>query len=66
MDPVKIDDDIWAKLEEAMSQNNYIRFEYLNYEREFVVQPWQPYLQRRNVESVCIKSDAGYQESKIL
>ena len=41
MDPVKIDDDIWAKLEEAMSQNNYIRFKYLNYEREFVVQPWQ-------------------------
>ena len=41
MDPVKIDDDIWAKLEEAMSQNNYSRFEYLNYEREFVVQPWQ-------------------------
>ena len=41
MDPVKIDDDIWAKLEEAMSKNNYIRFKYLNYEREFVVQPWQ-------------------------
>lgn len=41
MNPVKIDDDIWAKLEEAMSKNNYIRFKYLNYEREFVVQPWQ-------------------------
>ena len=41
MDPVKIDDDIWAKLEEAMSKNNYICFKYLNYEREFVVQPWQ-------------------------
>ena len=41
MDPVKIDDEIWTKLEEAMSKNNYIRFKYLNYEREFVVQPWQ-------------------------
>ena len=41
MDPVKIDDEIWEKLEEAMSKNNYIRFKYLNYKREFVVQPWQ-------------------------
>ena len=41
MDPVKIDDDIWAKLEDAMSKNNYIRFKYLNSDRVFVVQPWQ-------------------------
>ena len=41
MDPVKIEDDIWAKLEEAMSKNNYVSFEYLNYDEPFVVAPWQ-------------------------
>ena len=41
MDPVKIDDEIWTKLEEALANNNYIRFDYLNYDRKFVVQPWQ-------------------------
>ena len=41
MDPVKIDDEIWTKLEEAMSKNNYIRFKYLNNDKVIVVQPWQ-------------------------
>ena len=41
MDPVKIDDDIWSKLEEAMSKNNYVSFDYLNYDEPFVVAPWQ-------------------------
>ena len=41
MDPVKIDDEIWSKLEEALSKNCYIKFDYLNYNRKFVVQPWQ-------------------------
>ena len=41
MDPVKIDDEIWTKLEEALSKNCYIKFDYLNYNRKFVVQPWQ-------------------------
>ena len=41
MDPVKIDDEIWSKLEDALSKNCYIKFDYLNYNRKFVVQPWQ-------------------------
>ena len=41
MDPVKIDDELWSKLEEAMSKNNYVSFEYLNYDCKFVVAPWQ-------------------------
>ena len=41
MDPVKIDDEVWTKLEEALSKNCYIKFDYLNYNRKFVVQPWQ-------------------------
>ncbi len=41
MDPVNIDDEIWSKLEEALSKNCYIKFDYLNYNRKFVVQPWQ-------------------------
>ena len=41
MDPVKIDDEVWTKIEEALANNNYIRFDYLNYDRKFVVQPWQ-------------------------
>ena len=41
MNPVKIDDEIWTKLEEAMSKNNYVSFDYLNYDKKFVVAPWQ-------------------------
>ena len=41
MDPVKIDDEVWAKLEEAMAKNHYVSFEYLNYDTKFVVAPWQ-------------------------
>ena len=41
MNPVKIDDEIWTKLEEAMSKNNYVSFDYLNYKTRFTVQPWQ-------------------------
>ena len=41
MNPVKIDDEIWTKLEEAMSKNNYVSFDYLNYGKKFVVAPWQ-------------------------
>ncbi len=41
MNPVKIDDEIWAKLEEAMSKNNYVSFDYLDYKTRFKVQPWQ-------------------------
>ena len=42
MEPVKIDDEIWEKLEDAMSKNNYIRFNYKGYgKQKFVVQPWQ-------------------------
>ncbi len=41
MDPVKIDDEIWSKLEEALSNNCYIKFDYPKYNRKFVVQPWQ-------------------------
>ena len=41
MDPVNIDDKIWTKLEEALSKNCYIKFDYLNYNHKFVVQPWQ-------------------------
>ena len=41
MDPVKIDDELWSKLEEAMSKNHYVSFEYLNYDCKFVVAPWQ-------------------------
>ena len=39
MEPVKIDDEIWTKLEEAMVKNNYVSFDYLDY--EIKVQPWQ-------------------------
>ena len=41
MNPVKIDDEIWTKLEGAMSKNNYVSFDYLNYDKKFVVAPWQ-------------------------
>lgn len=41
MDPVKIDDEIWSNLEEALSKNCYIKFDYLKYNRKIVVQPWQ-------------------------
>ena len=41
MDPVKIDDEVWSKLEEAMAKNYYVSFEYLNYDTKFVVAPWQ-------------------------
>lgn len=41
MDPVKIDDEIWSNLEEALCKNCYIKFDYLKYNRKFVVQPWQ-------------------------
>ena len=41
MDAVKIDDELWSKLEEAMSKNHYVSFEYLNYDCKFVVAPWQ-------------------------
>ena len=41
MDPVNIDDEIWSKLEDALARNCYIKFDYLNYNRKFVVQPWQ-------------------------
>ena len=41
MDPVNIDDEIWSKLEDALAKNCYIKFDYLNYNRKFVVQPWQ-------------------------
>ena len=41
MNPVKVDDEIWTKLEEAMSKNNYVSFDYLNYKIRFTVQPWQ-------------------------
>ena len=39
MTPVKVEDEIWAKLEEAMVKNNYVSFDYLDYEVK--VQPWQ-------------------------
>ena len=42
MEPVKIDNEVWEKLEEAMSKNNYIKFNYEGYgDQKFVVQPWQ-------------------------
>lgn len=41
MDPVKIDDDIWSMLEEAMAKNNYVSFNYLDFDEPFVVAPWQ-------------------------
>ncbi|MCR5386028.1 MAG: WYL domain-containing protein [Treponema sp.] len=42
MEPVKIDNEIWEKLEDAMSKNNYIKFNYEGYgDQKFVVQPWQ-------------------------
>ena len=41
MDPVKIDDEVWEKLESAMAGNNYVRFRYRGYDTDFVVQPWQ-------------------------
>ncbi len=42
MEPVKIDNEVWEKLEDAMSKNNYIKFNYEGYgEQKFVVQPWQ-------------------------
>lgn len=41
MDPVKIDDEVWSKLEQAMAKNHYVSFEYLNYDTKFVVAPWQ-------------------------
>ena len=41
MDPVNIDAEIWTKLEDALSKNCYIKFDYLNYNHKFVVQPWQ-------------------------
>ena len=41
MDPVKIDDEVWEKLESAMAGNNYVRFKYRGYDTDFVVQPWQ-------------------------
>jgi len=39
MDPVKIDDEVWSKLEEAMAKNHYVSFEYLN--KQYIVAPWQ-------------------------
>ncbi|MBP5401771.1 MAG: WYL domain-containing protein [Treponema sp.] len=41
MDPVNVDDEIWTKLEEALTKNCYIKFNYYNHERKFAVQPWQ-------------------------
>ena len=41
MNPVKIDDEIWTKLEEAMSKNNYVSFDYLDFNKKYVVAPWQ-------------------------
>ena len=41
MDSVNIDDEIWTKLEDALANNSYVKFNYLNYERNLVVQPWQ-------------------------
>ncbi len=41
MNPVKIEDEIWTKLEEAMSNNNYVSFNYFDYKTRFTVQPWQ-------------------------
>lgn len=41
MDPVNVDDEIWTKLEEALTKNCYIKFYYYNHERKFAVQPWQ-------------------------
>lgn len=41
MAPVKIEDDVWSKLEEAMAKNNYVRFNYRGEKRNLVVQPWQ-------------------------
>lgn len=41
MSPVKVEDDVWSKLEEAMAGNHYVRFNYRDYDRPFIVQPWQ-------------------------
>ena len=41
MAPVKIEDDVWSKLEEAMAKNKYVRFNYRGDKRKLVVQPWQ-------------------------
>lgn len=41
MEPVKIDDEIWTKLEDALANNNYVKFDYPKYNRKLVVQPWQ-------------------------
>ncbi len=41
MEPVNVDDEIWTKLEDALANNNYVKFNYQNYNRKFVVQPWQ-------------------------
>ena len=41
MEPVKIDDEIWTKLEDALTNNNYVKFDYQKCGRKFVVQPWQ-------------------------
>lgn len=59
MEPVKIDQEIWSKLEKAMSRNNYVSFEYRNLLRRFVVQPlqlvysdgmWSLYAYNQNLE----------------
>ena len=36
----KIDDEIWTKLKEAMSKNNYVSFDYLNYDKKFSSLHW--------------------------
>ena len=41
MEPVKIDDERWTKLEDALTNNNYVKFDYQKCGRKFVVQPWQ-------------------------
>ena len=41
MEPVKIDDEIWTKLEEALANNYYVSFNYKGYKEKFKVQPWQ-------------------------
>ncbi len=41
MEPVKIDDEIWTKLEEALANNYYVSFNYKGHKEKFKVQPWQ-------------------------
>lgn len=64
MDPVKINDEVWTKLEEAMAKNHYVSFEYLNYDTKFVVAPLAGDLQRRHVELVFVLS--AQEGNKIL